>query len=126
MYTKATFARQLKSLIESKGLNQRILADRINTTEATISRYTAGVRTPTIETAVEIAQVLGVSMDTLVGIEPPAAQRQAPDITVLIECYSKASLADRQVLWALLDRYMAPAQRTLITTIQAEEKDEAI
>lgn len=126
MYTKATFARQLKSLIESKGLNQRILADRINTTEATISRYTAGVRTPTIETAVEIAQVLGVSMDTLVGIEPPASQRQAPDITVLIECYSKASLADRQVLWALLDRYMAPAQRTLITTIQAEEKDEAI
>ena len=61
MYTKATFARQLKSLIESKGLNQRILADRINTTEATISRYTAGVRTPNIETAVEIAGVLGVS-----------------------------------------------------------------
>lgn len=126
MYTKATFARQLKSLIESKGLSQRILADRINTTEATISRYTAGVRTPNIETAVEIAGVLGVSMDTLVGIEPPVQQRQAPDITVLIECYSKASLADRQVLWALLDRYMAPAQRTLITTIQAEEKDEAI
>lgn len=126
MYSKSTFARQLKTLIEAKGLNQRILADRINTTEATISRYTAGTRTPTIETAVEIAKVLGVSMDTLVGVEPPAAQRVAPDITVLIECYSKASLADRQVLWALLDRYMAPAQRTLITTIQAEEKDEAI
>lgn len=126
MYNKATFAQQFRSLIESKGLTQRIIADRINTTETTISRYVSGARTPNIETAVELAQVLGVSMDTLVGIDPPAPTRIAPDLSILIECYGKASTADRQVLWTLLDRYMTAEQRMVIATVEREEKSEAV
>lgn len=126
MYNKATFAQQFKTLIDRKGLTQRIIADRINTTETTISRYVSGTRTPNIETAVELARVLGVSMDTLVGIEPPAPSHMAPDLTILIECYGKASTADRQVLWTLLDRYMTAEQRVIITAVEREEKGEAV
>ena len=72
MYSKATFAAQFKRLIDERGLTQRSVAERINTTETTISRYVSGDRTPNIETAVELAGVLGVSLDTLVGVEPPA------------------------------------------------------
>lgn len=126
MYNKATFAQQFKSLIDRKGLTQRIIADRINTTETTISRYVSGARTPNIETAVELARVLGVSMDTLVGIEPPTPSHMAPDLTILIECYGKASAADRQVLWTLLDRYMTAEQRVIITAVEREEKGKAV
>ena len=57
------FAKQFKELIDKRGLTQRAVAERINTTETTISRYVSGDRTPNIETAVELASVLGVTLD---------------------------------------------------------------
>ena len=120
MYSKAMFAKQFKELIDKRGLTQRAVAERINTTETTISRYVSGDRTPNIETAVELASVLGVTLDVLVGL--PAASRTPPDVNILVACYEKASIADRQVLWSLLDRYMTPEQRVIITSMQREEK----
>ena len=117
MYSKAMFAKQFKELIDKRGLTQRAVAERINTTETTISRYVSGDRTPNIETAVELASALGVTLDDL-----PAASRTPPDVNILVACYEKASIADRQVLWSLLDRYMTPEQRVIITSMQREEK----
>lgn len=122
MYSKAMFAKQFKELIDKRGLTQRAVAERINTTETTISRYVSGDRTPNIETAVELASVLGVTLDVLVGADLPAAGRTPPDVNILVSCYEKASIADRQVLWSLLDRYMTPEQRVIITSMQREEK----
>lgn len=122
MYSKAMFAKQFKELIDKRGLTQRAVAERINTTETTISRYVSGDRTPNIETAVELASVLGVTLDVLVGADLPAAGRTPPDISILVSCYQNASIADRQVLWSLLDRYMTPEQRVIITSMQREEK----
>lgn len=122
MYSKAMFAKQFKELIDKRGLTQRAVAERINTTETTISRYVSGDRTPNIETAVELASVLGVTLDILVGADLPAAGRTPPDVNILAACYEKASIADRQVLWSLLDRYMTPEQRIIITSMQHEEK----
>lgn len=122
MYSKAMFAKQFKELIDKRGLTQRAVAERINTTETTISRYVSGDRTPNIETAVELASVLGVTLDVLVGADLPAASRTPPDVNILVACYEMASIADRQVLWSLLDRYMTPEQRVIITSMQHEEK----
>lgn len=122
MYSKAMFAKQFKELIDKRGLTQRAVAERINTTETTISRYVSGDRTPNIETAVELASVLGVTLDTLVGANLSSVDRTPPDINILVACYEKASPADRQVLWSLLDRYMTPEQRVIITSMQREEK----
>ena len=116
------FANRFKELIDKRGLTQRTVAERINTTETTISRYVSGDRTPNIETAVELASVLGVTLDVLVGADLPAASRTPPDVNILVACYEKASIADRQVLWSLLDRYMTPEQRVIITSMQREEK----
>ena len=122
MYSKAMFANRFKELIDKRGLTQRAVAERINTTETTISRYVSGDRTPNIETAVELASVLGVTLDVLVGADLPAASRTPPDVNILGACDEKASIADRQVLWSLLDRYMTPEQRVIITSMQREEK----
>ena len=58
MYNKATFAHSLKSLLEKRGMTQRTLAEKLETTEVTVSRYTSGQRTPNVETTVAIAEVL--------------------------------------------------------------------
>lgn len=121
MYDKNTFANSLKSLLEKRGITQRSLAKKLKTTEATVSRYTSGNRTPNVETAVAIAEILGVSMDQLVGYEPPAAPRPSPDVNILISCYSKASAPDRNVVWSLMDRYMTVEQHLVIETLQKAE-----
>lgn len=126
MYSKATFAKRFKSLIDSRGLTQRAVSERLNTTETTISRYVSGDRTPNIETAVELARILGVSMDELVGVEPPAGRRVSPDVAILVNCYNNASAADRQVIWSLMDRYLTPEQRVVIQSMQSEEKADVV
>ena len=126
MYDKNTFANSLKSLLEKRGITQRSLAKKLKTTEATVSRYTSGNRTPNVETAVAIAEILGVSMDQLVGYEPPAAPRPSPDINILISCYSKASAPDRNVVWSLMDRYMTTEQHLIIEALQKSERVAAI
>lgn len=122
MYDKSTFANSLKSLLEKRGMTQRSLAEKLKTTEATVSRYTSGNRTPNVETAVAIAEILGVSMDKLVGYEPPAVPRPSPDVNILISCYSKASAPDRNVIWSLMDRYMTAEQHLAIETLQKAER----
>ena len=126
MYDKNTFANSLKSLLEKRGITQRSLAKKLKTTEATVSRYTSGNRTPNVETAVAIAEILGVSMDQLVGYEPPAAPRPSPDVNILISCYSKASAPDRNVVWSLMDRYMTTEQHLIIEALQKSERVAAI
>jgi transcriptional regulator with XRE-family HTH domain len=123
MYDKATFAKQLRLLKDQRGLSQKEIADRLDTTEATISRYVSGDRTPNIETAVELATLLGVSMDTLCGVEPPAVERQPPEINILINCYLHASDEDRRVIWSFLNRYMSVEQKTVIALVMSEEKE---
>lgn len=126
MYDKNTFANSLKSLLEKRGMTQRALAEKLGTTEVTVSRYTSGNRTPNVETTVAIAEVLGVSLDQLVGYEPPAAPRPSPDVTILLSCYAKASAADRNVLWSLMDRYMTTEQHVIIESMQKAEQAAAI
>lgn len=123
MYDKATFAKQLRLLKDQRGFSQKEIADRLDTTEATISRYFSGDRTPNIETAVELASLLNVSMDTLCGIEPPAVERQAPEIAILVNCYKNASDEDRRVIWSFLNRYMSVEQKTIIALVMSEEKE---
>ena len=126
MYDKNTFATSLKSLLEKRGMTQRAPAEKLETTEVTVSRYTSGNRTPNVETTVAIAEILGVSIDQLVGYEPPAAPRPSPDVNILISCYSKASTADRNVLWSLMDRYMTTEQHLVIETLQKAERAAAV
>lgn len=128
MYSKATFAKQLKTLIDRQGITQAVLAEKINTTEATISRYVSGARTPNIETAVEIAHVLCVSVDELMGVEPPSAERVSPDVSILISSYNHASPSQREALWSILGSYglLSPEQYALIDSILDAEKVGAV
>ena len=101
MYEKAMFAENLKKIISQRGTTQREIAEKLGVTETTISRYvTTGPkgRTPNVESLVALAQVLNVSLDTLVGVEPPATARQAPDVKILVSAYEKAALEQREAI----------------------------
>ena len=63
------FGTRLLMLLQKNGITQKKLAERINTTEATLSRYIAGEREPKADMLANIATALSTTSDYLLGIE---------------------------------------------------------
>ena len=63
------FGERLLSLLQRQGTTQKELAKRINTTEATLSRYISGDREPKANVVANIATALHTNSDYLLGIE---------------------------------------------------------
>lgn len=62
------FVKRLVELLENANMTQIELANKIGTTNVTISRYMSGERSPRIEIVAEIAKVFNVSIDYLLGL----------------------------------------------------------
>lgn len=62
------FIKRLMELMEEKNLTQVALAEKIGTTNVTISRYVSGERMPRLEIIGKMAEVLNTSVDYLVGL----------------------------------------------------------
>lgn len=62
-----SFAENLKTIRESRGLTQTALADLIGTTKQVLSRYESGERVPKISMVQKIATALNVPMSALSG-----------------------------------------------------------
>jgi len=59
----------IKKLRLSKGWTQLELAKKLNTTQKAIATYETGVRKPSAEKIVELANILEVTTDTLLGVK---------------------------------------------------------
>ena len=93
------FSERLSHCMQEHHLNGNDLAALSGVTAATISRYLNGLRTPTVDNVVLLADALDVSVDYLLG------RHNAPDDKMLASLYSIASSDDNRVLWTLLERY---------------------
>lgn len=114
----STFAERLKDSIDMRGVTQRWLAEKANTTEATISRYVKEVNNPAVlEIIANIAKALDVSVDYLVGVTnlPESKGSVSPEEKILLSCFNRASDDDRRVLWALLDKYLAASEKDYLS-----------
>lgn len=65
----SVFAENLESIISSNGVTQEMLADAIGVQRQTISKYTKGLSTPSVDIALKIANYFNVSLDWLCGRE---------------------------------------------------------
>ena len=64
-----SFAVRLKAAREKSTMTQQELADRLNVGREAVARWETGARTPSIDTAAEIAKALGLSLDKLGGLK---------------------------------------------------------
>ncbi|EDT77113.1 helix-turn-helix domain-containing protein [Clostridium butyricum] len=64
-----TIGRKIEERLQELDLSQKDLADKVNVTEATISRYITGTRSPRGEILSRIAVALGLTTDYLLGNE---------------------------------------------------------
>lgn len=61
------FSVRLRSLMKQRGITQRRLAERINVTEASMSRYVKGERKPRLNAVADMATALHTTSDYLLG-----------------------------------------------------------
>lgn len=80
------FVKRLVELMENANMTQIELADKIGTTNVTISRYMSGERCPRIEIVAEIAKVFNVSIDYLLGL-PSGKNKRFIENESMIELY---------------------------------------
>lgn len=67
----ADFARRLRKLRTDAGLSRKDMAEKIGVVARTIINYENGTRIPYADTAVKMAQLFGISVDALLGMEDP-------------------------------------------------------
>ena len=92
------FNNKLYELRKQKGLSQEELANRLNVSRQTVSKWEVGDSTPDMEKLVAISDLFGISLDELVldkAPEPaPAPAEQAPAKSELYSDIKKHVLTD--------------------------------
>lgn len=121
-----TFQERLSKVIEERGLKQKDLAEIAQTTEATISRYFNGERTPHIEVLVSISKSLNVSIDYLLGVSdvPYVNNGYSTEERILVSAYSKANERDTTIIWQLLEPYLNNREKGLYQQLCNMRKEE--
>lgn len=60
---------ELRGLRKRLGLSQKVVAEKLGTTQQTLNRYETGVNEPNIEMLCKLSDFYHVSIDTLLGRE---------------------------------------------------------
>lgn len=114
---KEIFAERLKELLELKDKSQAQLAKELGTTPQAVSSYVKGKTTPDYDILCRIADILGVSVDFLLGVESTLSQEEQqlcddlnsnPDSDFLLKTFRRYA-AVKERLYSLY--YDDPASR---------------
>ena len=71
-----TLSESIRALRRACGLTQGALAERLNVTPQTISKWESGTTLPDVSMIVPLTSIFGVSADVLFGISPDSQERE--------------------------------------------------
>ncbi len=95
--------KMIQSLMQRCGLSQKRLAELVNVTEVSMSRYISGERDPSVETLANIATALNTTTDFLLG-KKETGDFDLGNITTLLarNANSLSNKQKREIINALL------------------------
>ena len=93
---------KISKLMKEQGLNQKQLAEKASITEASMSKYLSGERTPRIDVVVKIAKALGTSVDYLLDNDVVPETPYIYASTALARCKDKLSEDEKKKLLKFL------------------------
>ncbi|MDR0248730.1 MAG: helix-turn-helix domain-containing protein [Oscillospiraceae bacterium] len=108
-----TFARQLKKIMDERGMTQKWLSDRAGVNAPTVSRYLGGKNLPEVHIIMALAKALNVTVDYLCGLTDTERKPESlgSEQALLLKCYERADAQDKKTLWTLLGRYMTAEEK---------------
>jgi transcriptional regulator with XRE-family HTH domain len=96
---------RLKRTMKERGYTQKELAERSHLTEAAISKYLSGYRTPHLEILAGLASVLNVTTDYLLGVENKSKAENYQLVYEMVERnISSMNAEEKMKLIALITR----------------------
>lgn len=104
---QATFGKRLGEVRKDKKMSQDELAKKMDMQGAVIGRYERDEVKPSIEVAAKIAQVLGISLDYLVGNSDLLLDAE---VIKKIQEMQKLDDQDRKSLFNIVDAYLRDAK----------------
>jgi transcriptional regulator with XRE-family HTH domain len=110
------FNKGLLELRKAKGWSQPELAKRIGTSRPIIGRYERGEMMPSIEVAMRLVQVFGVTLDYLVSQETQPAMVQEASRLARVKAIEQLPASERQTLLTVVDSLVrdASARKTYL------------
>lgn len=108
MATIEDFGRKVRKIMKQRGITQSWLAEKAETTEATLSRYLNGSRKPQADIAAAIAETLEISLDYLLGItgNPAPIRTLSTEESVVLSAFRRANARDRKIILGVLEDHM--------------------
>lgn len=94
-----SFAERLSEIRKKRGLSQEEVAKKLGTQGPAIGRYERGIAKPTIEVASNLANILGVSLDYLVGNTDSDTMKRIQEVNKLPE-------DDKKMVFSFLDAFI--------------------
>lgn len=82
--TNKKIARNLTNCRKTAGLTQAELAEKINYSDKSISKWESGNGIPDVYTLLQLAELYGVTLDAMVGDVPPIIKTKKKDLRWLI------------------------------------------
>ena len=104
------FRKNLKALINNRGMNQADMASELGMSTAALSRYLNGVRSPNLEYVIKIANYFDISVDWLLGLTGERYNVMPADLQEVAWLYSLATKDDQNVVQAVLAKYREAAK----------------
>ena len=96
----------LRNLREEKGLTQKELGIKINISDRVIGYWESNDRFPKdSKILVDLSIFFDVSVDYLLGKSEEKINQFSRDEMQLVNCFRSASIDDKNVVWAVLDKY---------------------
>ena len=91
------FAQNLRQFRKQKGYSQIALAKLINYGYTAIANYESARNEPSLDTLIELAHILGVTTDELVGAYPLTDEKQ------VLTRYKRLSVENQRIVSELID-----------------------
>ena len=88
------FNKNLKFLRSQKGISQQYLADRLKLDRSTISRWENNEMDATVENAIQVADILQVSIDDMIGRDLTIENNRKLDQLDILYSKTKDILSD--------------------------------
>lgn len=99
------FPQNLRQLCDNHWKQQKDIADDVDMSHVSLSRYFSGQNDPNLDCVVKLAQYFGVSIEWLLGLGGPKYNELPETASKLVDCYSRMSQSDKDVIAAILKKY---------------------